>query len=96
MPDFSPSPRLLTRLCHALGGAVVAALAWVPMGCAPTVNIATPEPVVIDVNIKADVTTRSADAAEKKKAEPDYSGLGSPGADGGSTEPQKRPGGGGE
>ncbi len=42
-----------TNLCLTIGGAGLLALA----ACAPTVNIGTPEPVKIDVNMRADIYT---------------------------------------
>ncbi len=74
----------------SLGGMAVALCGLASFGCAPTVNIATPKPVVIDVNIKADVTTRSA-GPEKKNSQPDNSSLGSEAEDGGSAESEERP-----
>ncbi|MEM1058187.1 MAG: hypothetical protein AAGK14_02985 [Verrucomicrobiota bacterium] len=76
--------RSLRRLTALAGLAVLGLLP----GCNPTVNIATPKPVTIDVNIKADVTTRS-DAPEKKNDEQHHSGSGPAESYGGGAKPQE-------
>jgi len=91
-PSHDPSG-LPARLRLTLGSAALALCGL--SGCAPTVNIATPKPVTIDVNIKADVTTRSVDT-EKKNDEQDNSSAGPAESYGGGAEPQERPSGGGE
>lgn len=53
------------RLAHQLFPAVALLLA----GCSPTIKIATPDPVKIDVNMKVDVYTKS--DPKKQKADDD-------------------------
>lgn len=93
MPDHqqqSAHERPASPFRASLGGMAVALCGLASFGCTPTVNIATPKPVVIDVNIKADVTTRSA-SPEKKNDQSDNSSVGSEGTDGGSSESEERP-----